>query len=130
MPKKPAVVTEEVESKARKSKVAKPTKTAKVAKPVKSAKPAKKSAKPAKGSKREINTPPKGSVNTFAAVVRGLRKKLGKTIREFAEESGFKHGPAIARLESDEYFGTSVGTMLRIADAVGGELVIKINVGK
>ena len=116
MPKKPIAVIE-------------PRKGRKVAKPTKPAK-SKKSAKPAAGGKRTINTPPKGSVNTFAAVVRSLRKKLGKTIRDFAEESGFKHGPAIARLESEDYFGTSVGTMLRIADAVGGELVIKINLGK
>jgi hypothetical protein len=136
MPKKPVTVsaadTDEQDAapkrRGRPAKV-KPAKKSKVAKPTKSAK-VKKSAKPAKSGKRASTTPPKGSVNPFAAVCRGLRKKLNKTVREFAEDSGFKHGPAIARLESEDYYGTSVGTMLRIADAVGGELVISIKLGK
>lgn len=120
MPKKPVVVED------------KPKKELKLkaAKTVKTSKKVKKSAKLAKSGKRAATTPPKGSVNPFAAVMRNLRKKLGKTTRDFAEEAGFRHGPAISRLESEEYFGTSVATMLRIADAVGGELVIDIKLGK
>lgn len=122
MPKKPVAVEE---TKPRKSKLAKSSK-------VKTSKPAKKgkASKPAKGGKRASTTPPKGAVNPFAAVVRGLRKKMSKTMKEFAEDVGLKHGPAIARLESDDYFGTSVATMLRIADEVGGELSISIKLSK
>ena len=59
----------------------------------------------------------------IASLIR-LRRKRGISQRELAKAIGTKQ-PAIARIESGRHHGMSVGTLVKLAEALKGRLVIR-----
>ena len=58
-----------------------------------------------------------------------LREKLGLTQAELAERVGVSQ-PFIARLENDESSNLSLETLVKIVEALNGEIEIHIRTGK
>lgn len=58
-----------------------------------------------------------------------LREKLGLTQTELARQIGVSQ-PFIARIENDEASNLSLETLIKIVDALHGEIEIRIRPGK
>lgn len=58
-----------------------------------------------------------------------LREKLGLTQTELAKRIGVSQ-PFIARIENDEASNLSLETLIKIVDALHGEIEIRIHKGK
>ena len=70
---------------------------------------------------KNINIEP-GTQNPAADAVRKLR---GATpLAEFAKACGLQHAPAISRVEREDYYSTTVKTLLQIAQGQGKKLII------
>lgn len=110
------------------AKAIKTTKT-KVAKPVKNTKTAKVkvSTKKVQGTGKRGRpaafVPPKGTDNPCAALVRKLRKASGLNLDDFGAKVGM-YGTAVARLENDDYFSATIGTLIKITSALGKTLTV------
>lgn len=132
MPKKPSKVRKAIESedeapaKTKKVKRGKKTKVAKVAKTKKT-----KKTKKAKGGKRggrQMMTVKNGTTNPAAAAISALRGDMSQ--EAFAKKAGLGYAPAVSRLESKEYLGVTVRTLLGIAERTGTKLTISFGKGK
>jgi len=103
----------------------------------KSAAPAKKkSAKKVAGKKKSAKKKAarKGSTKKLDSIIAELPNPVARAVkklrgdesqRDFAVRVGLKHGPAIGRMEMQEYKRTTIESLMKIAVATDHELVIR-----
>lgn len=62
----------------------------------------------------------------LAQQLRGLRQNRGKTVRQVAEECGYSFQYVNALENNDDKANPTIGALERIAESVGGRLVVSV----